>query len=297
MTTHHSDERRTFKLTIAYDGTRFAGWQFQPNHPTVQGEIETALLRITGQQERVLASSRTDAGVHAFAQVVSVRVKTTMSAESLGRAIEAVLPEDVAVVAIIEKPTSFHPIRDTISKRYRYIIDEGPARDVFLRTHAWRFKYRQLDVEAMAESARPLIGRHDFAAFETSGAPRQSTVRTVTDLLVCRATIDPLTPRPLRRPGPVLTETTDSPDSARPGPGLRTPAGGANASGRIIIEIQADGFLYNMARNIVGSLVEVGRGKKDVAWITEILATGDRRLAGPTAPAHGLHLLYVEYPP
>ena len=244
---------RSFKLTVAYEGTRYCGWQVQAEHATVQQAFEEALARVTGQQVRVLASGRTDAGVHALGQVVGLRVPTRLNAAVLQRALNAELPEDIAVLAAEEAPEEFHAIRDAVGKRYRYVIDNGAVRDVFARRYSWHYP-QTLDVAAMQRTAEHLVGRHDFASFQSSGAPRESTVRTVYELLVER-----------------------------------------RAGRQIVIEVAADGFLYNMVRAIVGLLVEVGRGAAADGWAAEVLAARDRRAGGPTAPPQGLFLVNVDY--
>jgi tRNA pseudouridine38-40 synthase len=248
---------RFFKLTLSYDGSAYAGWQVQAQGRTVQAELEHALLQITGQRIRAVASGRTDAGVHALGQVVSFAAKTRLSADVLRRAIDAHLPEDIVVRDVADAPEGFHAIRDAIRKRYRYVIQDGPVRDVFARKYAWQLS-QHLDAEAMRAAAVCLTGRHDYSSFEAAGSPRASPVRTVDELLLERR-----------------HET---------------------AWDRLVIEIEADGFLYNMVRNIVGTLVEVGRGKRPPAWVAEVLAAKNRRLAGMTAPPQGLFLVHVEYP-
>ncbi len=247
---------RYFKLTVAYDGTAYAGWQVQPGQATIQGCLESAVRRITGETTRVVASGRTDAGVHALGQVVSFRSATRLSSEVLLRALNANTPEDIHVWDVAQAPTGFHAIRDAVGKRYRYVIQDGPHPDIFLRRYAWHIA-QPLNVEHMAESLKPLVGRYDFSSFEASGAPRKSSVRTVSELCVRR----------------VPNERVE----------------------RIVLEVAADGFLYNMVRNIVGSAVIVGRGDRSPAWMAEVLMCRDRRQAGPTAPPHGLTLVCVDY--
>jgi tRNA pseudouridine38-40 synthase len=247
----------TFKLTLAYDGTDFAGWQRQPERRTVQGELEAAIERITQERSKCVASGRTDAGVHALGQVVSFTSSTQLPALALTKALNAELPEDMLVFDVVEVPAGFHALRDALRKRYRYVIEDGRNRDLFDRKYMWHV-YQRLDVEAMKEAATPLVGTHDFTSYETSGSPRLTTVRTVLDLLV------------ERRAG----ELTD----------------------RIVIEVEADGFLYNMVRNIVGTLVAVGKGKEPTTWPAQVLELRDRTKAGMTAPPQGLFLVGVEYP-
>ena len=247
---------RTLKLTLAYDGGAYAGWQSQAGPPSLQGALEAVLLRITGETIRVVASGRTDAGVHALGQVVSFSTNSDLAPERFARALNAWLPRDMAALSVEEAAPSFDARRDAVRKRYRYMIDDGPFADVFRRWHAWHYRQR-LDVDAMRRSARSLIGRHDFSSYETGGSPRSSSVRSVYALDV---------------------ERRAAPD--------------ANL---IWIEIEADGFLYNMVRTIVGTLVEVGRGARDEAWPGAALAARNRRATGMTAPPHGLFLVRVEY--
>jgi len=268
---------RTIKLTLAYDGTAYAGWQVQQGEITVQEVLETAIAKITGESLRVIASGRTDAGVHALGQVVGFRTETHLSADVLRRALNAELPRDVAVLDAVEADESFHPIRDAVRKRYRYVIDDGPVRDVFRRRYCWQYPGR-LDEAAMARAARALVGTHDFSSFETTGAERKDSIRTIYELEVERG----------RGGGPSVGEPcrTGQPQAGQ-GRGARPHL--------ITIEVEADGFLYNMVRAIVGTLVEVGRGAREESWIAKVLAATDRRRAGPTAPPQGLFLVRVDY--
>lgn len=247
---------RTIKLTLAYDGTDFAGWQVQPDLRTVQATLEEALVKITGQPTRVAASGRTDAGVHALAQVVSFETESVLPPEVLKRALNAELPQDTAVSSVEEMSPGFHARRDAKRKRYRYVVCDGPVRDVFRRRTAWQL-FRRLDVESMIDAAGILIGEHDFASFQTSGSERETTVRTIFDLLI------------QRQPAP--------------------------DNHLVHFEIESNGFLYNMVRNIVGTLVEVGQGKQQPGWVAEVLAACDRRRAAQTAPPQGLFLVSVTY--
>ncbi len=248
---------RSFQVTLSYDGTAYAGWQIQANARTLQAEVERALAAITRQRIRVVASGRTDAGVHALGQVISFVCETRLSAAVLGRALQAHLPPDIRVCESHAAAPGFHAIRDAVAKRYRYVLQDGPQRDVFSRSYAWQVPYR-LEVRLMREAAGPLIGRHDFASFQASGSPRASSVRTIRELVLERR------------------------------PGLHADA--------IVLEVEADGFLYHMVRNLVGSLVEVGCAKRPPGWLAEVLAARDRRKAGVTAPPQGLYLLRVRYP-
>ena len=253
---------RTIKLALAYDGTKYAGWQVQPGQTTVQGTLEAAIKKVTGQQVRVTASGRTDAGVHALAQVAAFETDSKLSNHVLQRALNAKLPRDVVVLQLNEVAAGFHPIRDAVRKRYRYVIHDGSVRDTFRRGQCWQYVHGRLDVDAMQRAANALLGTHDFSSFETSGAERASSVRTIYDLPVERG-----------RAGESDLMTADL----------------------VTVEVEADGFLYNMVRAIVGTLVEVGRGAQQESWVTDVLEATDRRVAGPTAPPEGLFLVRVEY--
>lgn len=247
---------RSLKLTISYVGTAYAGWQRQPDRVTVQSLLERALRQVTGERIRTAAAGRTDAGVHALKQIVSCSTSTHLTNAVLLRAVNACLPHDICVLDIEDAPAGFHAVRDAVGKRYRYLIQTGPLRDVFAIDRVWHVWYR-LDIPAMQEAAQYLIGEHDFRSFQTAGSPRKRTVRCVSHLEITHA------------------------------PSL--------AGERIAIEIEADGFLYNMVRNMVGTLVEVGRGRMAPQGVQQILAAGDRRRAGPTAPPHGLYLVDVRF--
>jgi tRNA pseudouridine38-40 synthase len=218
--------------------------------------LQAALARITGEPIKCLASGRTDAGVHALGQVVSFTSETQHAPEVLTRALNAELPEDLLVFEATRAPDGFDALRHALRKRYRYVIEDGRQRDLFQRKYLWHI-YQRLDALAMQAAAVPLMGTHDFISYQTTGSSRLTTVRTVFDLLV------------ERRAG----ELTD----------------------RIIIEVEADGFLYNMVRNIVGTLVAVGKGKEPPTWPAAVLELRDRTKAGMTAPAQGLFLVGVEY--
>jgi tRNA pseudouridine38-40 synthase len=249
---------RSLRLTIAYDGTDFHGWQVQPRQRTVQGEIEAAIQRITREPVRVIGSGRTDAGVHALGQVASVATDSRLPPHNFQRAVNSELPDDVVLLDVAEAPPGFHANGDCVSKRYRYQIDSGPVPNVFLRRTSW-YHRRPLDEDAMHRAAQALLGTHDFRSYESTGSERPDTVRTVLDISVTSC---------VERCGPAIH-----------------------------IEVEADGFLYNMVRAIVGTLVQVGRGRMPVEWPGEVLASRDRRRAGPTAPPQGLFLLRANYPP
>ncbi len=243
---------RNIKLTIAYDGTDFHGWQRQPDLRTVQEVLEAAIGRLTTVAPTCNASGRTDAGVHAIGQVVHFLTPSRHSLDTFLKGLNALLPADVRVLDVEEKPQAFHATLDALSKRYRYVIDNARIADTFRRRHAWHV-FQRLDAEAMSRASRNLIGRHDFRSFETNWPNRTSSVRTIFDLAVVRE-------------GDLVT-----------------------------IEVEADGFLYNMVRSITGTLMLVGAGKRPEPWVGEVRAAESRTEAGPTAPPQGLFLLRVHY--
>jgi tRNA pseudouridine38-40 synthase len=246
-------------LTIAYDGTDFAGWQVQPGKQTIQGMLERAIGRISDQSAPVIGSGRTDSGVHALAQVASCSLSWRDTAERLAHALNANLPDTIVVNEAVEAPNDFHAIRDAIQKRYRYQLRLGGIRDVFEYRYRWHL-HGAMDLDRMRAAAQRLVGRHDFESFQAAGSDRKTTTRNVRECEIVNQ-----------------TTTSDCIDLA--------------------IEVEADGFLYNMVRNIVGTLVEVGRGKHSPEWIDELIAARNRDLAGQTAPAHALFLVRVDYEP
>jgi len=247
---------RWLKLTVTYDGGRYAGWQVQPQESTVQGVLETVWQSITQETVRVTVAGRTDAGVHAIGQVAAVGTTSLLSNHDLRRALNAKLPDDVAVTAIDDAPPQFHATHDAISKLYRYQIHNSRIPTVFDRHFTWHVP-QPLDAETMHRAGQALVGRHDFSSFESSGSPRPDPVRTLFRLDVTRESA------PLRD--------------------------------QITIEVEGDGFLYNMVRSIVGTLVPIGLGNRPSEWAAEVLAARDRRRAGQTAPPHGLFLVRVQY--
>ncbi len=244
---------RNIKLVLSYDGTDFSGWQRQKDQRTVQQDLEEAIEQLTGALPNTNACGRTDAGVHARAQVVNFYTASRHTPEVFVKALNAMLPQDVRVLEATEVPQAFHATFDAKSKMYRYVIDNGRFADPFRRRYADHI-YQPLDVAAMHRAGQALVGRHDFHSFETNWPNRASSVRTITSLEVTR------------------------PDE-----------------NTVWIEVEADGFLYNMVRSITGTLVLVGLGKRPEGWVAEALAAEDRAAAGPTAPPQGLFLARVNY--
>lgn len=244
---------RNIKLIISYDGTEFSGWQRQPKLRTVQQVLEEAIGQLTGTTPTTNASGRTDAGVHALGQVVNFYTASRHSTTTFLKALNAILPADVRVRLVEDRPQAFHPTFDAKTKLYRYVVDNGPVADPFQLRYSYHV-HHQLDTSGMNRAAQALIGRHDFHSFETNWPNRTSSVRTVTHLKVSRM-------------GPFVW-----------------------------IDVEADGFLYNMVRTIAGTLILVGLGRRPEGWVGEALAAEDRAASGPTAPPQGLFLVRVRYP-
>ena len=249
-------DKLKFKLTIAYDGTNYAGWQAQKTGVGVQQRVEEALAKLFPSAGRIHSSSRTDTGVHALGMVAHVeiaRAEFKMAPEKLALAINAHLPEDIRVVSARRCAADFHARFDAAGKQYRYFVWNHPAMNPLLRHQAWQVP-RRLDLKAMRAAGKLFLGRHDFKSFAaTRNYEPESTVRALTRCDV-------------KRSGPLLT-----------------------------FIIEGDGFLYKMCRGIAGTLVQVGQGKIAVEEIKQILASKDRRVAGMTAPAQGLVLWKVFY--
>lgn len=259
------------RLLLAYDGTRYAGWQIQPTLPSIQGMLEEAIRKLTGESVRVLSAGRTDAGVHALGQVANFHSSFPIPPHKWRAALQAKLPEDIVILKSDEAPADFHATFTAKSKRYRYVIDNSLVDDPFLRRYVWRIS-QPLDADAMQAAARSLLGTHDFRSFESHWPNKASSVRTVSDLTIARA----------------ARWDVWSPHALRNGPA-------ADPGRFIVLEIEADGFLYNMVRTIVGTLVNVGRGTWSGEDVRRILMAQDRTIAGGTAPAQGLFMVRVNY--
>ena len=250
-----------YKLTIAYDGTQFHGWQAQlpPGKPplrTVQGVLRGALVQLMRQPVELTGASRTDSGVHAIGQVAHFDGDTTIPLDRLVPAINSRLPDDVAIRHVEPTHDQFESITDAISKQYRYRLWISPNQTIFER-HFVHHCWDTLDVDRMTDAAARLIGEHDFAGFANADHNRQTTIRTIHD---CHIQPDP----------------TGAPE--------------------LHIVVSGDGFLYNMVRIIAGTLVEIGRGRREPELVDDILTERDRQRAGPTLAASGLCLEWIRYP-
>src|SRR5688572_14856850 len=263
------DGTQRYKLTIAYRGTGYHGWQCQPamdtykgetppageGIPTVQESLQRTLGEVCGHPVTLCGSSRTDAGVHAKGQVAHFDTPSVqIPPEGLRRAVNARLPPDILVRAIEAMPDTFDAIRSTAAKRYQFFIWNHPDRPVFFSDLAWH-RWHYLDVPKMARAAAHFVGTHDFVSFARPGHMRESTVRTVH---ACDVS--------WRRP-------------------------------KLVIGVEGSGFLWNMVRIMVGTLVEVGLGRHEPDAIREMILAKDRKAAGPTAPPHGLYLQWIRMKP
>ena len=259
---------RTFKITLAYDGTNYAGWQRQHTDPTIQGLVEDAISEVEGQSVKLYAAGRTDAGVHALGQVASVCLSHSIDSMALLRAVNSKLPRDVRVVDVQQVADTFHARFDTSEKYYRYRLGIGRVQNPLERRFLWWLS-ESIKLSPMREASNALCGQHDFASFQTAtdDSSPKSTVRTITAINI-------------------------GVEEAQSWSAL-----GGNREARIItVDIHGNGFLRHMVRTIVGTLVEIGRDRRAPESMMTLLSSRDRRQAGPTAPARGLFLVSVEYP-
>jgi len=247
---------RNVKLTIAYDGSEYHGWQIQPGFTTVQQAVQDAARSLLGPNVRVCGASRTDAGVHALGQVGLIQIDSPVPTENIARALTDRLPDDIAIAKAEEVRMGFDVIGEVTSKLYRYTIFCGPTRPVLHRRYCWHVASNP-DVPAMNAGARLLVGRNDFKSFASAADSRTDSVRTIFRCDVTEAHKD----------------------------GDRW----------VYVEVEGDGFLYNMVRNVVGSLMEVGLGRWEPERIGRVLKARDRTAAGPIAPPNGLCLMWIEY--
>jgi len=243
---------RNIKLTISYDGSDYHGWQIQPGRKTIQGTLTEAIQNLVGCEVQVFGASRTDAGVSALGQVALFQIDSPIPTENLAKAITHRLPPDIAVTEAVEVPQGFDVISAVKSKLYRYTIFTGTVRPVLQIRHCW-YLPEKLEIAAMDQAAKILIGKKDFKSFAAAADNRETSVRTI---FRCDVTSD---------------------------------------GNWVYVDVEGDGFLYNMVRNIVGTLVEVGVGRMNPGKIPQILKAKDRTAAGPIAPAQGLCLMWIKY--
>ena len=265
--------QRNIRLKLAYDGTNYCGWQVQKNGPSIQTAVERAVEKLTGEKCPVLSAGRTDSGVHALGQVANFHTHCAIPAQNFRPALQAFLPPDIVVLESCEVAPEFHATFKATRKQYRYVIDNSPVPLPFLSRYTWSLRRRQDDA-AMHEAAQLLLGKHDFRSFETDWPNKVTSVRTVYEVSVVR--------RPVWEMFTVPSTQYAVPSTEYSGPGAQCDI--------ICMDIVADGFLYNMVRSIMGTLVNVGRHKwpREEVSATFLGASGDRfRIAGlrPPPPA------------
>ena len=265
---------RTLKLTIAYDGTNYAGWQRQANALSIQQVLEDEIAAIVGAHNPLNAAGRTDSGVHAAAQVASITIDHPIPADELMRALNARLRDgDIRIRLIEDTFAGFDARNYARGKIYRYAIWNGATVSPFIRNVVWHVPAR-LDLDRMIQATTALVGEHDFAAFQGGGSDVLTTARTVLAAELVEMNIH-----------------TDTPIAISP-----LPEGAPYSDGRLLrFEISGTGFLRHMVRIIVGTLVDIGRGQMAVEQMAAIIQSRDRRRAGQTAPPQGLMLWQVTY--
>jgi tRNA pseudouridine38-40 synthase len=272
-------ELQTWKVTLAYDGTDYQGWQVQPGLATIQGELQAALGRITGESPLPQGSGRTDAGVHALAQVASFALRAPIPPENLQRALNRTLPLSIRVSeAKTVRSTTFHARHSAIAKTYEYRIFREPICPPFLARYVYACPWL-LDIGKLQACAQIFIGEHDFQSFAAIDPDLGERERN--------AAAEATAPDPSPRIPPLSTIRTilSSAWELRPG-----------GSGELLVyRVRGNGFLHHMVRNLVGTMLDVGRGQLALDDIPRILAARNRSAAGPTAPARGLFLHSVEY--
>jgi tRNA pseudouridine38-40 synthase len=271
-------ELRTWKLTLAYDGNDFQGWQIQPGLPTIQGELQAALGRITGESPLPQGSGRTDAGVHALAQVASFVLRAPIPAENLHRALNRTLPPSIRISEAKTVRSTFHARHSAVAKTYEYRVFRSAICPPFLARYVYACPW-DLDFDKLQASARIFEGEHDFQSFAASDPDLAERERA-------EAMEDAAAGAALRV-APASTVRTIYASAWEPQ---------ANPAGAILLyRVRGNGFLHHMVRNLVGTMLDVGRGHLALKEIAGILAARNRSAAGPTAPARGLFLHSVEY--
>ncbi|MEW6584000.1 MAG: tRNA pseudouridine(38-40) synthase TruA [Nitrospirota bacterium] len=254
---------RKIKLLIEYDGSAYHGWQIQKREPTIQSVLEGAVRKVAGEPSAVIGAGRTDAGVHALGQVAAFTTSSELPPDVIKKALNAVLPPDIRILNASDADAGFRPRDDALRKRYYYIIANQRASSAFLHRHVWLVR-QPLDMKAMTTAGAAVVGTHDFSSFMGTGSGIKNPVRQIFSLDISQ----------LRQIDFMTAEFTGD---------------------FIKISIEATGFLRHMVRNIVGTLVEVGRGRIPAESLADIMARRDRKYAGPTAPANALFLERIIY--
>jgi len=259
---------RNLRLILSYDGAEFAGWQVQPGRTTVQGALASAIGRLSGENVLPQGSGRTDAGVHALAQVASFRTASVIPAENWMRALNDILPASIRVLEVSEAAPEFHARTSARAKTYRYRIHRGAICPPFLARYVWHYPY-PLEESAMVAAAGVVVGEHDFTSFAAVDPERVERMAAGDDV------------------GTSNIRTTN----------VRTifSSSWSREGEELIYTVRGNGFLHHMVRNLVGTLLLLGKGTVSREDLRRILDARERTAAGPTAPASGLYLVEVEY--
>ncbi|MGA9070506.1 MAG: tRNA pseudouridine synthase A [Terracidiphilus sp.] len=285
---------QNWKLTLAYDGTDFRGWQVQPGEITVQGELQAALKRITGEAPLPQGSGRTDAGVHALGQVASFTLAAPIPAKNLQRALNRTLPTSICVVEARTAQSAFHARHSALAKTYEYRVFRDLLCPPFLARYVHHCSW-PMNLEALERAAQLFVGEHDFMSFAATdpelGAP--SILRSLQKGWDSNDPDVPPDPRPIPREGFVIKPPMDPTVRRIFSSGWEEQR--CEAGALLVYRVRGSGFLHHMVRNLVGTMLDVGRGRLKAESIPEILAARNRAAAGPTAPARGLFLHSVEY--
>jgi tRNA pseudouridine38-40 synthase len=283
---------QTWKLTLAYDGTNFRGWQVQPDERTVQGELQSALGRITGESPLPQGSGRTDAGVHALGQVASFTLAAPIPAENLQRALNRTLPPSIRILEARTARSAFHARHSAVAKTYEYRVFCESICPPFLVPYVYACPW-PMDVAALRRAAQIFEGEHDFLSFAATDPDLAS--RT---LGLDAKPIQKLIQEPAQKPIPRASFQLEAPTAAATVRRIFSSAWEERSTETgplLVYRVRGSGFLHHMVRNLVGTMVEVGRGRLPCEQIPAILAARNRSVAGPTAPARGLFLHSVEY--
>jgi tRNA pseudouridine38-40 synthase len=249
---------RNLKIVLAYDGSEFSGWQVQPNAATIQGALASAIGRVTGEKVLPQGSGRTDAGVHALAQVATFATESPIPAQNMAKALNDILPPSIRVLDATEAPQEFHARKSANAKTYRYRMHRGAICPPFLARYAWHYPY-PVDEDAMRQAATVVLGEHDFTSFAAVDSERGREDEPISNV---------------RR---ILESTWE------------------RTGEELIYTVRGNGFLHHMVRNLVGTFVLVGKGTLKPESVAEILVARNRSAAGATAPASGLYLVSVDY--
>jgi tRNA pseudouridine38-40 synthase len=275
---------KTWKLTLAYDGTDFSGWQIQPGERTIQGELQAALGRVTGESPLPQGSGRTDAGVHALGQVASFELQANVPPENLLRALNRTLPPAVRIVESKTVPCTFHARHSAVAKTYEYRVFREPICPPFLARYVHACPW-PINFELLERSAAIFKGAHDFLSFAATDpdlSTRSSPANDTLDEDLAPASSG--APAPVGKQGSVRTIYSSTWESRQ-----------SEDGGLLIFRVRGNGFLHHMVRNLVGTMLDVGRGHVDIEKVPGIMAARSRSAAGPTAPARGLFLHSVDY--